>query len=523
MDLGTRLGDHPHRERSAVRLRHRAHAGFGPLHLADVHLDGVPVPLGLDLEHRVARAAQPHVDEPADVLARGLGHGGDEVLRVHRLEGVLLQEMPHSRAELGVAGDVAEQPEQRRALRIGMGVEVVVRPPPLVRDDRPEDRLRLAEVGLPLPAHVLAGPVGAQLERVPEVLRVGPEALGQPGLAPVAVGGQVAPPVVRHLVGDEAVAREVLLGALVVDRALAEHGRGGALGAAADPRNGDLVVLVPRIGNAELLVEERHHRRRLVEAAMGVLHVLRIDPVVHRDVPVEVLDDLVGTGDQHREVGRVGQVEPPVVRPGAGPGSLGDADQRPVREHLPVLPDGGEQLEGGPVRRVVHRGIPVPGALGEGKGVDELGVGIGLVLEVESEVVARRHPVPGRVHVDSGPAVVDLEDERLACRERLGERDGERFIRVGEVEVLTAGAGRVDPVGRGVQRDLGDVLLGLQLDLHLSVHALGGLVQIEGDPVVQHVEGLVAQLPDRPAGAVLVGRLRRGWLAAPAAAGDQEE
>ena len=234
-------------------------------------------------------------------------------------------------------GDVSQQPDQRRALRVGVGVEVVVRPPPLVRNHRPEHRLRLAQVGLPLPAHVLAGLVGAQFVGVPEVLRVGPEALGQPGLAPVAVGGEVAPPVVRHLVGDEAVAREVLLGALVVDRALAEHRGGGALGAAADSRDGDLVVLVPRIGNAELLVEEGHHRRGLVEAAVGVLDVLRIHPVVHRDVAVEVLDDLVGAGDQHREIGRMGQVEPPVVRPGAGPGSLADADQHP-RSRAPSSP-----------------------------------------------------------------------------------------------------------------------------------------------------------------------------------------
>ena len=45
--------------------------------------------------------------------------------------------------------------------------------------------------------------------------------------------------------------------------------------------------------------------------------------------------------------------------------------------------------------------------------------------------------------------------------------------------------------------------------IHRPVHALRGLVQVERDPVVQDVEGLVALLPDRPAGAVLVGRLHR--------------
>ena len=227
---------------------------------------------------------------------------------------------------------------------------------------------------------------------------------------------------------------------------------------------------------------------------------------------MEVLDDLVGTGDQHREIGRMGFVEPPVVSPGSGARPLADADQPAVREHLPVLPDGGEQLESGSVRRMVHRGIPVPRSLGKRKGVDELGVGVRLGLEIQSEVVARRHPVLGGVHVDVRAAVVDLKHQRLALRKRGAQRDGKRATLVGEVEFLAAGADRTHLVGLRIEFHFTDVGFGLEADFDRSVHALRGLVQIERDPVVEDVEGFVAQFPDRPVGAVLVGGLDRGWL-----------
>ena len=154
----------------------------------------------------------------------------------------------------------------------------------------------------------------------------------------------------------------------------------------------------------------------------------------------------------------------------------------------------------------------MPGALGKRKGVDELGVGFALVLEVQSEVVVRRHPVLGGVHVDVRAAVVDLEHQRFARGKRRAERDRERASLVGEVQIFAARADGAHLVGLRVERHLADPGLGLEADFDRPVHAPGGLVQIESHPVVENVEGLVAQFPDRPVGAVLVGGLHRRRL-----------
>ena len=119
-------------------------------------------------------------------------------------------------------------------------------------------------------------------------LEVRGEAFVEPCVRPIAAREQIAEPLMRQLVRNERIAREIQVRAFVVQRAFGLRGRRGVFHAAEDEvRHGDLRVARERILRAETLFEDSDHLRRLAESALAVglapgKNVIRDRNAVHR-------------------------------------------------------------------------------------------------------------------------------------------------------------------------------------------------------------------------------------------------
>ena len=106
---------------------------------------------------------------------------------------------------------------------------------------------------------------------------IGGEALAQPDVVPVALGDRVAEPLVRDLVGDEAV------DAAARDVPLAVEDRAGQLHPAAEPRGLDAGELLVRERADVLGVELQHPTPGTLQGRDHRVAVLVEDPGLQRD------------------------------------------------------------------------------------------------------------------------------------------------------------------------------------------------------------------------------------------------
>jgi len=152
------------------------------------------------------------------------------------------------------------------ALGIGMGVEHDVGVVVAVVDDRAADRFVLGKVATGFVAPLPCRLIPPQILLGPQCGEIGGEAFIEPQFAPILAGDDVAPPLMRELVGDQVVAGNVQVRLVVVQRAEIERGGRGVF----HPSPGilvdaDLRVLRPWVAVADLAGKERHHLRRAFE------------------------------------------------------------------------------------------------------------------------------------------------------------------------------------------------------------------------------------------------------------------
>src|ERR1051326_2664293 len=91
-------------------------------------------------------------------------------------------------------------------------------------------------------------------------LVIGGEAFVQPDVAPVFAGDEVAEPLMREFVGDQAFARTDIFGGAGKERIVSQGGATGVFHASFhEIVDADLVILGPRIGNSNLVLEKPEH------------------------------------------------------------------------------------------------------------------------------------------------------------------------------------------------------------------------------------------------------------------------
>ena len=177
------------------------------------------VPLEGDGELGMAGAVDPLVEEGVQVAARRLLDGALEVRRGDVAALVLRDVVPDRLPEERIAQLEAEHVQHPGALLVELPVEEVDRLVVDVVHDGPAIALRvLSHVALRVDAHLVAHGVRAAVPLREERVEVGGEALVEPAVGPVATGEQIAEPLVRQLVRDEAIAGvgEVRVGAPVL-------------------------------------------------------------------------------------------------------------------------------------------------------------------------------------------------------------------------------------------------------------------------------------------------------------------
>src|SRR5262249_34717540 len=157
------------------------------------------------------------------LLHRTLEVGGDD-LAARIAPGIVLDAAP----ERLVADDVAEQVEHTGGLVISVGIEELVG---VLARDVVDDGAPAPSVGMKIAAQLLAH-LGAELVLalfvlLPDIGKVGGEALLEPGVSPVAHGDEVAVPLVNQLVGNNWLGGVVETGTLVAEQTVGVGGGAG--------------------------------------------------------------------------------------------------------------------------------------------------------------------------------------------------------------------------------------------------------------------------------------------------------
>ena len=435
----------------------------------------------------MAGAEDPLVEEGLEGPAGDLADGGEEVPRARGGVGMFLEQAGDGFAEWLVAHDPAEHVEHGRAFLVGVAVEVLIRGFPALPDDGAAVlRTGFLEIDVALVHQIECAFVFAERVFRVKIFAVGGEAFVDPGFAPVAHGYQVAPPLVRGFVGDQPVGGEVLVGLFVVDLPVADDGGGGAFGAAAEAGDGDLVVLVPREGDAVFVFEETQDFAGAAEDAGGIGLVPRVDPEVDGESSGGVGYPDVRAGDEDEQIGGMRLVLDP-VEAGAG-GGWGDGGEAAVGDRLVALRDGDDDLGGGLVGGMVIGGEPVAGAFGEREGVDEPGVIGRLRFEAEAEVVAGGHAEFHGIDVDLSGLIGDGEGCLFAAAVGTPQVDGQLAGGLGEAEAAPGVGDGGDAEGFGVEFAGGEAVAeGQEGDGGEAVEGAGGFVEAEFDAIALDV------------------------------------
>ena len=398
--------------------------------------------------------------------------------RVSTEPGVLARVVADGAPERPVAQLVPQHVQHASPLFVEVGVEEMNRLVVLPADHRPLVTPRLGQVAVGVDQQLVVGLVAPLGVLAPDVLEVGGEPFVQPGLGPLAAGQQIAPPLVRQLVRDEAVDVVIQRGPLVEQRQIGQRGGAGVLHPAEDELgDGDLAVARVRIGQADLLGEVVDHRAGPGEAAARVgLPPRRREGI---DVDAGLLGTVAqlheGAHHQREEVRRLGQRQRVVPAGGSAIRDVGPLPQISIRQH-----------EGPGGRRADHLGRELFDRL------IEAGPKISSVVVLPLRPALRRAIRVAGVGADevepaSWPAgVADGDLERLVLGRRLGQRHVQRLAVVHEgggvladghlldVELDGVEPDRRQPLAAGGDRQRGrsGEALGRQIDLPIQADVI---------------------------------------------------
>src|SRR5262249_27264984 len=127
---------------------------------------------------------------------------------------------------------------------------------------------------------VLLGPC---LGLDPDALEKSREALVEPPMRPVATGQKIPEPLMRELMRDQRIAREIRMRARVVQGEIGLRRVGSVFHSPEDViLDGDLAALLVRVLEADLLLVGLDHLRGIAERALSVLFAPRGDEILHR-------------------------------------------------------------------------------------------------------------------------------------------------------------------------------------------------------------------------------------------------
>ena len=277
------------------------------LRLLDSHLQpaGLAVVADVHLELGRARPVAPLLEEPLQAESRDLLHDVPHVVCLHGVESVAGHELLEGREEDLVSHHHPQHVQDRRALRVGVGRPPKHLPGVLVdRRDHAELVGRLVTAGDPVtaPDRVEVAVLPVAVLR-PECPTVGREAFIDPDVRPALAGEEVARPLVRELMGDQALHVAVGDGHVVQNRRRVHRGGRRVLHAAgAEVLDQDLVVAGPWIGHSEALLEDVDHLAGHAVSGHDLVGEPLGHPHLHRDAVVWNRDDVVLADRQDHQV-----------------------------------------------------------------------------------------------------------------------------------------------------------------------------------------------------------------------------
>jgi len=426
-----------------------------------------------EVDDRVAGLADPAVGEVEDRLARRLAERAPEIIGGRVPLPVAAHVEADAVAEAILAEVALHHPQHGAPLLVGDGVERLagllgvgdVGADGVGGDERVE-RQRCPLAGLEVhPDPPRRAPVGDDLVGHP-----GGEGLVEPQVVPPGHRHQVAEPLVGELVRDHLghplLHGERRGGRIGEQRHLAEGDGAGVLhGAGLEVGDADLVELAERVGEAEVVLEPRQHRRRRLLREGREVALLVRGPGAHGDTAH--VDRLAGhhrADHQRDEVGRQRrrrrEADPPAaaavvfieddhaVRDRGGPrgdagdghlpdgleGRLVEAGEQPARVGGLELCDG----EGaGAVQAAQPRAERAPvgdAELGRGRKVLRERQRDGLALGVRGRGRGARRP-GGSAELGRGHLQPDAVERDDAPRAVQRQRDGHRPLEAIGVEV----------------------------------------------------------------------------------------
>ena len=192
----------------------------------------------------------------------------------------------------------------------------------------------LVQDGVGITAHLVEESIAPVFMTGVKRVVVGGKTFVQPEMRPILARHEVAKPLMRQFVRHEAGAVAEVLRNVAEERAVIENRHRRVLHAApAEVFDAHLIILRPRIEDADLLLEKIHHVLRSTKGTLCLGDLRRGRPEGHRDVAMRVFDLLEVTGTERDEVIHVRLVLEPAHGDKAGGGVLLLRHLAAVRDH----------------------------------------------------------------------------------------------------------------------------------------------------------------------------------------------
>ena len=297
---------------------------------------GIVIPFLRHFQDGESCLIQPLIEEPVEILSRSILQRELQLVRLGARIGIPREIGMKPPVECLIPKQVAKHEEHPRPAFVEVCAFVAAA----------HDRVASVLPVVPPDPERRCDPLILLLILSLRCLRVEPfevrgESFIQPEMPPVAACDEIAPPLVRQLVGDDSPAWKIRRAPAVDDGSIVQRHRCGVLHPPPHELiDNDLRELFPWIGNSRLAFKKTYHGGRVPERGLHVHAVLRIHIIEKRDVPVHIPCNRVPAGGNHDEVRRMGLPFFPVKCPGLPDRIMSFCDQPAVGEECVLLSHG---------------------------------------------------------------------------------------------------------------------------------------------------------------------------------------
>ena len=313
-----------------------------------------------DVELRVAPLEEPLIEELVEVSAGGLRDCLLEVVRLHIPQRVALDVVANPLPPQLIAEDEPHHVEHTGGLVVRVRVQHVFVVVVLRGDDRAAVRPRvLLEIPVRRFVHDPLELILAEFSLEPQRIEVRGEPLVQPEVVPRLRRDEVAEPLVRELVREQAFGSVVRTSVRVHEAVVDEHREGRVLHSSEGEVPHDrLRVLRPRVLHAGGLREERHHGGQVPERVVNLRALPLRDVVLEGDSLPRRLCAVELPAHDRDQIIHVRDVLKPVERSGLARRIALLVHEAAVRDRELRLIDGNDHLGGHPLVRGIVRWKP---------------------------------------------------------------------------------------------------------------------------------------------------------------------